>query len=207
MYVINIIDKGNQDMKKVFDKNGLELSTKSGSGYKFVTIYNDKFIAFADVPEYLQEYRKINDNICDFYGFKNVVALGEFDDVRDAALVGQRFFGENIQERDKNLSSLMAGDRGVIPKANILWEYDRAEEYVQNAIEKKNKLQSNKGSLNIQTVLFEYYTINKDKFQNVTKNDIPEIRKDMIGYLEMSDKKNKTEFFKAAEYAFEKFVV
>ena len=44
------------------DKNGLLLSTKSDSGYKFVTIMNDgplegKFIAFADLVGDERQYK------------------------------------------------------------------------------------------------------------------------------------------------------
>lgn len=111
------------------DSNGLILSKTSDSGYRHVTtLFNGplvgKFIAFADVPVNLQDdcqAYKIQHGR-DVFGFKNVIVLGIFDDVRDAAFVGQTFFGKSAINRDANLTALFAGDTSVIPTQIPTWQ-------------------------------------------------------------------------------------
>jgi len=111
------------------DKNGLTLSNASDSGYKFVTTLFEgplagKFVAFADVKT--AELQRLNKShahgINGFFGFKNVVPLGVFDDVRDAAYVGQTFHAGNADDRDDNLAELYAGNESVIPKSLTDWD-------------------------------------------------------------------------------------
>lgn len=112
------------------DANGLILSNTSDSGYRHVTTLFDgplvgKFIAFADVPAELQDDCQAHKLIHgrDVFGFKNVIVLGIFDDVRDAAFVGQTFFGKSATNRNANLVSLFAGDKDVIPTQIPVWQH------------------------------------------------------------------------------------
>jgi len=81
------------------DANGLELSNVSGSGYKYVSMVDTpqlkgKYIAFAKIDnEDLQQMNiesGSNKRIPGYFGHKNTVGLAIFDDIRDAAYVGQK---------------------------------------------------------------------------------------------------------------------
>jgi hypothetical protein len=114
------------------DANGLILSNNSSSGYKFVTrLFSGpmvgKWLAFADVPEELRaesrEYKKTN-GISGTLGFENVIILGVYDDVRDAAFIGQSFYGNNADDRNTNLEALFAGDTSVVPTQCPNWNHE-----------------------------------------------------------------------------------
>lgn len=111
------------------DQNGLTLSNASDSGYKHVTTLFDgplagRFIAFADVTtnELQAMNKQYKHGIDGFFGFKNVVPLGVFDDVRDAAYVGQEFYGTSGDDRDENLEELFAGNTSVVAVPHGKWD-------------------------------------------------------------------------------------
>lgn len=137
------------------DKNGLVLSNISSSGYKFVTQLFDgpmvgKWLAFADVPEELRaesrEYKKTN-GVYGTLGFDNVIILGVYDDVRDAAFIGQSFYGNNADDRNMNLEALFAGDTSVVPTQCPDWEHEACAASVAKATAKAIKRRTTTGSV------------------------------------------------------------
>lgn len=191
------------------DENGLELSNQSSSGYRFVALYEGKtFVAFADVVgDELQKLNQQHTSACDFYGFKNVVALGEFDDVRDAAYVGQKFYGSSVDERDQNLEEFFAGNTSVIATPPMSWKHDpdfiqidRAKERTAN---RKNKVYVPKKD--VQTALYDYYKDTQGQFK-VTKDDTSAIRQVMEEYIDLLDgRPNNNDYMDAAKNAFEAY--
>lgn len=127
------------------DANGLELSNISNSGYRHVTVlfddpeFSGMFIAFADVPVDLQadcrEYKAKNGDSA--FGYQNVVTLGVFADVRDAAYVGQTFYGLSVDDRNANLVELFSGNRSVIPANIPTWNHPANAATMAAAVKRK----------------------------------------------------------------------
>ena len=198
------------------DQNGLEFSSQSGSGYKFVTTLlngplKGKFIAFADVHgDELQELNKEHGTrVPGFFGHKNVVALGVYDDVRDAAYVGQKFYGGSPEARDHNLRELFSGNESVVPKAPGHWKYEPDWDQINAAKEKmmgaaKSRAatrEKNKVTLDVQKALGLYYQQHKDEY-NVPTQDAGKIRNAMNAIMARIKRPTNQDFMDAAQAAF-----
>jgi hypothetical protein len=195
-----------------FDDNGLMLSERAYSGYKFVTVlfdgpYAGKYIAFADVPSHLQKQKAaFGSNNC--FGFSNIQTLGVFDDVRDAAYVGQTFFNEG---RDENLVKFFAGDMSVVPVPPSTWKYEphivhynnfkKASDKYKEKLMNKIRSDIKQNIKNSQDAFYFVYSKNKDKY-NITKDDVANIRME----IEQHHPRLNIEYICAAEMALEQYI-
>lgn len=189
------------------DKNGLELSSKSSSGYRFVTTFFEgtlagKFIAFADVKEEGLQAQNLEHEkrITGFFGFKNVVALGIFDDVRAAAFVGQNFYGSNADNRDMNLEALFNGDDSVVPVPPAAWDHEPDHDRMAGA----KKRVARRANVDVQEALAAFYKEHGTGY-NVKSTDAKDIRATMNAYLGTLDMPKQSDAAEAARIAFEPF--
>ena len=197
-------------MATTTDKNGLMLSNSSDSGYRFVTTLFEgplagKFIAFADVKtDELQRFNMDRGNqITGFFGFKNVVALGVFDDVRAAAYVGQEFYGNDADHRDSNLYDLFSGDESVIPVPPKEWMHDPDFDSMARA---KKRVQK-RAKVDVQQALHAFHKDHGADY-NVKTNDrkvINNIRANVTAYLGTLDKPKQSDANEAVRLAFEPY--
>ena len=201
------------------DMNGLEFSSQSGSGYKFVTTLlngplKGKFIAYAKVSDPDMQEMNIetgsNKRIPGFFGHKDTVGLAVFDDVRDAAYVGQKFNSENPQERHNNLLELFSGNESVVPKSPGKWQYDPDWEQMNAAKEKMMGVaqsraatrEKNKVTLDVQKALGLYYQQHKDEYDVNPAQDATKIRNAMNVIIARVKKPTDQDFMDAAQAAF-----
>ena len=189
------------------DKNGLVLSNQSDSGYKFVTTLfkgplAGKYIAFADVTGNERQYQNSlhGKRVDGFFGYKNVVALGAYDDVRDAAYVGQHFYGDSSSTRNANLDALFEGDESVIPVCQQKWNHD--PDFVQ--MEKAKVRAAGRVNIDVQQALSNFYKENSSTYKVSAKN-AQAIRDSMNAYLGTIEKIKNSDMMEAARLAFEPF--
>lgn len=196
-------------MANTTDKNGLILSSQSDSGYKFVTTLFDgplvgKFIAFADVVGDERQYQNSQrgrGRVKGFFGHKNVLALGVFDDVRDAAFIGQAFYGEDNAHRNNNVDMLLEGNEAVLPKLpRKKWEHEADKD----SMDRGKKRHGNRATIVVQEALAEFYKNNKDDY-TVTAEDAVAIRSTMNEYLDAIKKPKNSDIRDAAKIGFEPF--
>ena len=195
------------------DKNGLQLSSNSDSGYKFVTTFFEgplqgKFIAFADVTGDERQYKnsQLKTRVPGFFGFKNVMALGVYDDVRDAAFVGQNFYGEDSSTRNDNLDMIFEGSESVIPTPRVDWKHDPNYDQIEGARKRALKRNTNRvGKLDVQGAIAKFFKDSGADY-NVGVKDAPAIREAMNDYLDTLGRSPKNnDLMKAAELAFEEY--
>ena len=203
------------------DKNGLEFSNVSGSGYKHASVVDTpdlkgKFIAYAKVGgEDMQELNIQSDSnkrIPGFFGHKDTVGLAIFDDIRDAAYVGQTFNSKSTQERDANLLELFSGNESVIPKPPGKWEHEpdwdrvaaAADKMTDAGAKRKATLAKNKVTLNPQLALAKFFKERGAEY-NVGKNDAGTIRGAIEATIAAIKKPTDSDFMDAAEQAFEPY--
>jgi len=190
------------------DKNGLTLSNQSDSGYKFVTTLFDgplagKFIAFADVVGDERQHRnnQHGKRVEGFFGFKNVLALGVFDDVRDAAYVGQMFYGEDNAARNANVDALFEGNESVVPHSpKKAWKHD--PDYA--TMEKAKTRAAGRVTLDVQAALAAFHKTNAADY-SVKATDAKGIRKAMNDHLKTIKKPKNSDVMEAARLAFAPF--
>ena len=196
------------------DKNGLELSGHSDSGYKFVTTFlagplAGKFIAFADVKagdlqELNQQYAG---NIKGFFGFKNVVGLGVFDSVLDAAYVGQQFYGTCSDDRDDNLAELFAGNDSVVAEPDQQWDHEPDFDSMERGTKRAKYRAANPRAkkLSIQEAIVKFNKEHVGEY-NVSIKEAPAIRKAMdIALRQVIGRVSNMDLLEAAEAAFAPF--
>lgn len=190
------------------DKNGLTLSNQSDSGYKFVTTLFEgplagKFIAFADVVGDERQHKNMQHGkrIQGFFGFKNVLALEVFDDVRDAAYVAQTFYGEDNATRNTNVDALFEGNERVIPTPPRKdWQHD--PDYL--TMEKAKTRAAGRKTLDVQQALHNFNKSNGADY-TVKAADAKDIRTAMVEYLKTIKKPKNDDMMEAARLAFEPF--
>jgi len=190
------------------DKNGLILSSQSDSGYKFVTTLFDgplagKFIAFADIVGDERQHRNSQSEkrVHGFFGYKNVMALGVYDDVRDAAYVGQAFYGEDNASRNANVDALLEGNELVVPvPPRKDWKHDPDHDSMKKAKSRASK----RTTLDVQSAVASFHKANGADY-NVKASDAKEIRAAMTAYLKTIKKPNNADMMEAARLAFEPF--
>jgi len=190
------------------DKNGLQLSNQSDSGYKFVTTLFDgplagKFIAFADVLGDQRQYRnnEHGKRVDGFFGFKNVLALGVYDDVRDAAYVGQHFYGEDSASRNANIDALFEGNESVIPRpTGKPWQHD--PDY--SSIEKAKTRAKKRVKIDIQQGLHSFHKAHGADY-SVKATDAKAIRAAMKAHIDSIEKPKNSDVLEAARLAFEPY--
>ena len=199
-------------MPLTVDKNGLLFSNHSDSGYRFVTTFFDgplvgKFIAFADVNgDRLQRMNLIHANrVTGFFGFKNVVALGIYSDVRDAAHVGQQFYGSGADERDSNLEALFAGNESVIVKPPSGWLHDPDYNQLESAKNRSIKRAASRAKINVQKTMYDFNKAHGAEY-NVYPSDAAAIRDAMKSYLASLAKPKQIDAVEAARLAFEPYL-
>lgn len=191
------------------DKNGLQLSNQTNSGYKFVTTFFDgpnvgKFAAFAELTndrmrELGRIYGKNFPGIADF----QIITLGIYDDVRDAAHVGQRFYGKGTVDRNNNLQNLFDNRKGVISIPPLEWKHEPDLERMEAAKKRSEGTAINRaGKLDIQDAIGKFYSEHRSEYK-ISANDAPDIRKVMAEFLEALDRPtSNTDLLMAAEEAF-----
>ncbi len=190
------------------DKNGLEFSAQSDSGYKFVTTLFDgplagKFIAFADVLGDERQYKnnEHGKRVDGFFGYKNVLALGVYDDVRDAAYVGQSFYGEDSASRNANVDALFEGNERVIPTPPTKeWQHD--PDYV--SMEKAKVRARKRVKIDIQQGLHNFHKANLGDY-SVKATDAKVIRAAMKAHIDAIEKPKNSDVEEAARLAFEPY--
>ena len=205
-----------QDKDK--DKNGLEFSNVSGSGYKHASVVDTpelkgKFIAYAKVGGEEMQAMNIesgsNRRIPGFFGHKDTVGLAIFDDISDAAYVGQAFNGKNTKDRDNNLLELFSGNEFVIPKPPGKWEHEPDWDRVKAASEKmsdvgvkrKATMAKNKVTLNPQLALAKFHKERGSEY-NVGRDDAATIRGAIEAVMANIKRPTDADFMNAAEQAF-----
>ena len=202
------------------DENGLEFSKFSGSGYKFVATLatgplKGKFIAFAKIED--TDLRQMNKEhgvrVPGFFGHENTIGLAVFDDIRDAAFVGQTFNGDNDNVRDGNLLDLFSGNESIIPKSPGNWkhepDWDIINAAIENASVKSGKAaitrEKNRLTLNTQTALANFNKEYGGNY-NVTMNDAGGIRASIDDYIDnLKSNPKDSDYMNAAKQAFEPF--
>lgn len=199
------------------DKNGLAFSNVSGSGYKYAGVVDTpalkgKFIAYAKVSgDEMQEMNiesGSNQRIPGFFGHKDTVGLAVFDDIRDAAYVGQKF-NEN---RDNNLLELFSGNESIVPKSPGKWEHEPDWDRVAMAADKmagasekrKATLAANKPTLDSQTAMAKFYKERGSEY-SVSGNDGKAIRGEIENIMKGNKRPKDEDFMAAAEQAFEPY--
>lgn len=191
------------------DKNGLILSNQSDSGYKFVTTLFDgplagKFIAFADVVGDDRQHRnnQHGKRVAGFFGFKNVLALSVHDDVRDAAYVGQHFYGEDNASRNANVDTLFEGNESVVPTPiGKVWQHD--PDYA--TMDKAKTRATGRVTLTVQDALAAFHKANRANC-NAKASDAEDIRNTMTAYLKGFKKPKNSDVMEAAKLAFEPYM-
>jgi len=189
------------------DKNGLILSNQSDSGYKFVTTFfkgplAGRYVAFADVTGNERQHQNSlhGKRVDGFLGYKNVVALGVYDDVRDAAYVGQQFYGGDSGTRNANLDALFEGNESVVPICTQKWEHD--PDLTQ--MEKAKVRAAGRVNIDVQQALSNFYKENGSAYKVSGKN-AQAIRDSMNAYLGPIEKIKNSDMMEAARLAFEPF--
>lgn len=190
------------------DGNGLILSNQSDSGYKFVTTLFEgplagKFIAFADVLGDQRQYlnSQHGKRVDGFFGYKNVVALSVHDDVRDAAYVGQTFYGEDSASRNANIDALFEGNESVIAKPiGKVWQHEA--DYA--SMDKAKARAVKRVKIDIQQGLFDFHTANAADY-TVKAKDAKDIRAAMKAHLDTIEKPKNDDVKEAARIAFEPY--
>lgn len=193
----------------VTDKNGLILSNQSDSGYKFVTTLFEgplagKFIAFADVVGDERQHKNMQHGkrVEGFFGFKNVLALDVYDDVRDAAYVGQTFYGEDNAARNANVDALFEGNERVIPTLIGKKEWQHDPDYAN--MEKAKTRAAGRKTLDVQQAIHDFNKSNGADY-TVKAADAKDIRTAMTDYLKTIKKPKNSDMMEAARLAFEPF--
>lgn len=194
------------------DKNGLLLSNNSDSGYMYVTTLFDgplegKFIAFAKVPEYLRDARSqfgaSFDGSSAAFGYNDTLTLGIFDDVRDAAFIGQHFNGNSVEDKNDNLERLFAGLYGKLPKTPN-WSHDPNYQQMESARQRSIKRAASRAKIDIQKTLSAFHQEHGAEY-NVKPTDAKAIRAFMNAYLGTIEKPKQADAIEAARLAFEPY--
>jgi hypothetical protein len=201
-----------------YDDNGLALSNATNSGYMMATLITGgkdvgKFLAYVWLPE-VDELRELRRKFGQkmYYGYENVQGLAIYENVLDAAYVGQEF-NKNLIE---NLISLYNGDDSVIATPPQSFPYGPAEnaqikiDIIQTKINNRPK-QTNNGPIDFkarktpedkaQYVFLDIFNKNRGNY-NITKEDVKNIR-DVI--LMQQPERDYNDWLLAAELALEPY--
>ncbi len=184
------------------DANGLRLSGVAGSGYYLVATlpfeeFAGKFIAYAyiadpDLQKAGKDFERDHGPMVPgfFYIMANVVGLGVFDDVRDAAYVAQEFTEDDLYDL------LLDGDESVIatPPAGG-WEYPAVD-----VPPREKRTRRGAKRLDAQLALAQVWGVDRAAY-SATMADAPALRKAII----TSDPHGNAEFLEAARMALESF--
>ena len=124
-----------------------------------------------------------------------------YDDVRDAAYVGQTFYGEDNATRNLNVDALFEGNESVVPRVPTK-EWQHEPDYT--SIEKAKTRASGRVTLDVQRALANFHKANAADY-NVKASDAKAIRKAMTDYLKTIKKPKNSDVMESARIAFDPY--